>query len=164
MEIIRESWYWWVKALILIVLNLDSGIFLSIEKSIWGVILTLLSMGKFWMQINFSITVKSWKDRSQKAQAWVYNEAYPLCFIDQSNLFLLPLIKTKYITCPLKSQQIHSSVLTVWYEKWEKWALFWGFQHTFFGVSKEIDGKMFIFRVNLGMWPLESIVSEQKRT
>ena len=27
-----------------------------------------------------------------------------------------------------------------------------------YGVSKEIDGKMFIFRVNLGMWPLKSIV------
>ena len=31
-----------------------------------------------------------------------------------------------------------------------------------YGVSKEIDGKMFIFRVNLGMWPLKSIVSEKK--
>ena len=30
-----------------------------------------------------------------------------------------------------------------------------------FGVSKEIDGKMFIFRVNLGMWPLKSIVLEK---
>ena len=27
----------------------------------------------------------------------------------------------------------------------EKQALFWGFQHTFMGVSKEIDGKTFIF-------------------
>ena len=27
------------------------------------------------------------------------------------------------------------------------------------GISKEIDGKTFIFRVNLGMWPLKSIVS-----
>ena len=27
-----------------------------------------------------------------------------------------------------------------------------------YGVSKEIDGKMFICRVNLGMWPLESII------
>ena len=26
----------------------------------------------------------------------------------------------------------------------------------------EIDGKMFIFRVNPGMWPLKSIVSEKK--
>ena len=43
----------------------------------------------------------------------------------------------------------------------EKWALFWGFQHTIYGVSKEIDGKMFIFRVNLGMWPLKSIVLEK---
>ena len=31
-----------------------------------------------------------------------------------------------------------------------------------YGVSKEIDGKMFIFRVNLGMWPLKSIISEKK--
>ena len=31
-----------------------------------------------------------------------------------------------------------------------------------FGVSKEIDGKMFIFRVNLGMWPHKSIVSEKQ--
>ena len=31
-----------------------------------------------------------------------------------------------------------------------------------YGVSKEIDGKMFIFRVHLGMWPLELIVSEKK--
>ena len=30
-----------------------------------------------------------------------------------------------------------------------------------YGVSKEIDGKMFIFRVNLGMWPLKSIVLEK---
>ena len=28
-------------------------------------------------------------------------------------------------------------------------------------VSKKIDGKTFIFRVNLGMWPLKSIVSEK---
>ena len=27
-----------------------------------------------------------------------------------------------------------------------------------YGVSKEIDGKTFIFQVNLGMWPLKSIV------
>ena len=31
-----------------------------------------------------------------------------------------------------------------------------------YGDSKEIDGKTFIFRVNLGMWPLKSIVSERK--
>ena len=31
-----------------------------------------------------------------------------------------------------------------------------------YGVSQEIDGKMFIFRVNLGMLPLKSIVSEKK--
>ena len=30
-----------------------------------------------------------------------------------------------------------------------------------YGVSKDIDGKMFIFRVNLGMWPLKSIVLEK---
>ena len=31
-----------------------------------------------------------------------------------------------------------------------------------YGISKEIDGKTFIFRVNLGMWPLKSIISEKK--
>ena len=31
-----------------------------------------------------------------------------------------------------------------------------------YGVSKEIDGKMFIFQVNLGMWPLKSIVFEKR--
>ena len=31
-----------------------------------------------------------------------------------------------------------------------------------FEFSKEIDGKTFIFRVNLGMWPLKSIVSEKR--
>ena len=31
-----------------------------------------------------------------------------------------------------------------------------------YGVAQEIDGKMFIFRVNLGMWPLKSIVSEKQ--
>ena len=30
-----------------------------------------------------------------------------------------------------------------------------------YGVSKEIDGKTFIFGVNLGMWPLKSIVLEK---
>ena len=30
------------------------------------------------------------------------------------------------------------------------------------GISKEIDGKTFIFRVNLGMWPLKLIVSEKQ--
>ena len=31
--------------------------------------------------------------------------------------------------------------------------LFWGFQHTyiFYGISEEIDGKTFIFQLNLGM-------------
>ena len=29
-----------------------------------------------------------------------------------------------------------------------------------YGVSKEIDGKTFIFRVNLGMWSLKSIILE----
>ena len=33
-----------------------------------------------------------------------------------------------------------------------------GFWHILYGVSQEIDGKMFIFKVNLGMWPLKSIV------
>ena len=31
-----------------------------------------------------------------------------------------------------------------------------------YGVSEEIDGKTFIFRVNLGMWPLKSIVLEKQ--
>ena len=31
-----------------------------------------------------------------------------------------------------------------------------------YGVSQEIDGKMFIFKVNLGMWPHKSIVSEKQ--
>ena len=30
------------------------------------------------------------------------------------------------------------------------------------GDSNEIDGKMFIFQVNLGMWPLKSIVLEKQ--
>ena len=30
------------------------------------------------------------------------------------------------------------------------------------GDSNEIDGKTFIFRVNLGMWPLKPIVSEKQ--
>ena len=30
-----------------------------------------------------------------------------------------------------------------------------------YGVFQEINGKMFIFRVNLGMWPLKSIVLEK---
>ena len=44
----------------------------------------------------------------------------------------------------------------------EKWALFWGIRHHIYGLSKEIDGKMFIFRVNLGMWPLKSIILEKR--
>ena len=40
----------------------------------------------------------------------------------------------------------------------EKGALFWGFQHTFMEFLREIDGKTLIFRVNLGMWPLKSII------
>ena len=44
----------------------------------------------------------------------------------------------------------------------EKQALFWGFQHTFVGVSQEIDEKMIIFRVNLGMWPLKLIILEKQ--
>ena len=35
------------------------------------------------------------------------------------------------------------------------------FQHIY-GVSNKIDGKTFIFRVNLGMWPLKSIISEKQ--
>ena len=31
-----------------------------------------------------------------------------------------------------------------------------------YGVSKEIDRKTFIFRVNLGMWPLKLLVSEKR--
>ena len=31
-----------------------------------------------------------------------------------------------------------------------------------YGVSKEIDGKTFIFQVNLGMWPLKLIVFEKQ--
>ena len=31
-----------------------------------------------------------------------------------------------------------------------------------YGVSEEIDGKTFIFKVNLGIWPLKSIVSEKQ--
>ena len=30
-----------------------------------------------------------------------------------------------------------------------------------YGVSEEIDGKILIFRVNIGMWPLKSIISEK---
>ena len=30
------------------------------------------------------------------------------------------------------------------------------------GVSEEIDGKMFLLRVNLGMWPLKSNISEKQ--
>ena len=44
----------------------------------------------------------------------------------------------------------------------EKQALFWGFQHTFMGFTKEIDGKTFIFRVTLGMWPLKLIILEKQ--
>ena len=40
----------------------------------------------------------------------------------------------------------------------EKWALFWGFQHTFIVFSKDIDGKTFIFQLILGMWPLKLII------
>ena len=43
----------------------------------------------------------------------------------------------------------------------ENQALFWEFQHIY-GISKEIDGKMFIFRVNLGMWPLKSIIPKKQ--
>ena len=30
-----------------------------------------------------------------------------------------------------------------------------------YGVTKEIDGKMFIFKVNLGIGPLKSIILEK---
>ena len=33
-----------------------------------------------------------------------------------------------------------------------------------YGVSQEIDGKTFIFRVNLGMWSLKSIILEKQVT
>ena len=45
---------------------------------------------------------------------------------------------------------------------WQIWALFWGSQHTFYSVCKDIGRKMFIFQLNLGMWPLKSIISEKK--
>ena len=31
-----------------------------------------------------------------------------------------------------------------------------------YGVFEEIDGKTFIFTVNLGMWPLKAIVLEKR--
>ena len=31
-----------------------------------------------------------------------------------------------------------------------------------YGVSKKIDGKMFFFRVDLGMWPLKLIILEKQ--
>ena len=40
----------------------------------------------------------------------------------------------------------------------EKQTLFWGFQLHISGDSEDIDGKTFIFRVNLGMWPLKSFI------
>ena len=43
----------------------------------------------------------------------------------------------------------------------ENWALFWGFSTHIYGVSKEIDGKTFILRVNLGMWSLKLIILEK---
>ena len=42
------------------------------------------------------------------------------------------------------------------------WALFWGFQHTFMGILWRYMGKHSFFRVNLGMWPLKSIVLEKQ--
>ena len=42
-----------------------------------------------------------------------------------------------------------------------KWALFWGFQHTFMALPRTWVGKMLIFDLNLGMWPLKSIVLEK---
>ena len=36
-----------------------------------------------------------------------------------------------------------------------------GFNTYIYGVSWEIDGKTLILRVNLGMWPLKSIILEK---
>ena len=44
----------------------------------------------------------------------------------------------------------------------EKWALFWGFQHTFMGFLREIDGKTFISRVTLDLRPLKLIILEKQ--
>ena len=40
----------------------------------------------------------------------------------------------------------------------EKWAPVLRVSTHIYGVAKEMDGKMFIFRVNLGMWPLKLII------
>ena len=37
-----------------------------------------------------------------------------------------------------------------------------GVSTNIYWISKEIDGKTIIFQVNLGMWPLKSIVSEKR--
>ena len=52
--------------------------------------------------------------------------------------------------------------MTLQIDRLRKTTLFWGFQQHIFEFSKEIDGKTFIFRVNLGMWPLKSIVLEKR--
>ena len=44
---------------------------------------------------------------------------------------------------------------------WKSEALLWGFQHTSLSFLTEIDGKMFIFRVNLRIWHLKLIVLEK---
>ena len=44
----------------------------------------------------------------------------------------------------------------------EKWALFWGFQHTFIVFPRRWMGKCSFSRVNIGMWPLKSIVMEKQ--
>ena len=44
----------------------------------------------------------------------------------------------------------------------EKWALFWEFQHTFMVLPRRYDGKMFIFRVNLGIWPSNQLSWKNK--
>ena len=44
----------------------------------------------------------------------------------------------------------------------DKQALFWGYSTYIDGVSKMIDGKTFIFKVNLGMWSLKLIISENE--
>ena len=55
--------------------------------------------------------------------------------------------KPRHVTIPAKSMVL------------EKWALFWGFQHTFMAfLRRYIDGKMFIFQVNLGMWPCKMFI------
>ena len=44
----------------------------------------------------------------------------------------------------------------------ENQALFWVFQTHIYGVSNGIEGNMFIFRLNLGMWPLKLIILQKE--